>query len=409
MKPVDAKKAASDLDDSTKLILDIRQDVDAGKITIDKPSALRASKAVDQLRGHLQEWFDFFNAYDPLFTWWESEPYGKSTVALKDITLLIRKKLVGITPGSEEDAIVGEPIGREDLLTDLKAEKIPYTPEELMSTGEAEYTWCEAEIIKASTELGYGVDWRQALEYVKTLHVEPGKQPHLVHELALEAIEYVTKTHDLVTVPPVAAETWRTVMMPPGRQKQAPFFLGEEKIMVSYPTADMPHESKHRVYRKLFHTPFWTEGGALYWELILWDKGFPVTPENKIGMLFWRMHRCVRIIFSLKFHLGLMSAQECVDILVERVGHEKATAEGEVRRSLGGDYTPLYQAGYMLGALQLYALRKEVVDTGKMKEKEFHDRIMRENSMPIELLRALVRELPLERDYEAAWRFYQGM
>ena len=30
-----------------------------------------------------------------------------------------------------------------------------------------------------------------ALEHVKTLHVEPGKQPALIRDLALEAIEYL--------------------------------------------------------------------------------------------------------------------------------------------------------------------------------------------------------------------------
>ncbi|KKZ68557.1 hypothetical protein EMCG_05844 [[Emmonsia] crescens] len=441
MKQINGQKAAGDLDDATKLISEIQQRIETRKISIDEPSALRAVKVIDQLRDHLQEWFDFFNAYDPLFAWWVSEPYGKIAKALGDLTPLIREKLVGIALGDEEDAIIGEPIGREGLLSDLEAEMIPYSPEELVSIGESEYAWCEAEMIKASTELGYGRNWHQALEFVKTLHVEPGQQTHLVHDLALEAIEYVTKKHDLVTVPPLAVETWRMVMMPPAQQKQTPFFLGGKKIMVSYPTADMSHESKlmsmrsnnihfsratvfhelipghhlqmymnarHRTYRQLFFTPFCIEGGALYWEMILWDKKFPVTPENKIGMLFWRMHRCVRIIFSLNFHLGLMSARECVDQLVERVGHERATAEGEVRRSFGGDYTPLYQAGYMLGALQIYALRKEIVDAGMMMpEKEFHDRILKENHIPIELLRAQFKDLPVERNFRAEWRFYE--
>ncbi|PGG98741.1 hypothetical protein GX51_06672 [Blastomyces parvus] len=442
MKPINGQAAAGDLDHATKTISELKQRIETGKMPIDKPSALRAANAADELRNHLQEWFGFFNAYDPLFTWWVSEPYGKIAKELEGLTTLIREKLVGISPGSEEDAIVGEPIGRDGLLADLEAEMIPYSPEELLSIGESEYAWCEAEMIKASTELGYGNDWHQALEFVKTLHVEPGQQTQLVHDLAREAIDYVTKQHDLVTVPPLAAETWRMVMMPPAQQKQAPFFLGGEKIMVSYPTADMSHESKlmsmrgnnihfaratvfhelipghhlqmyvnarHRVYRKLFNTPFWIEGGALYWEMILWDKKFALTPENKIGMLFWRMHRCVRIIFSLKFHLGLMTPQECVDQLVDRVGHERATAEGEVRRSFGGDYTPLYQAGYMLGALQLYALRKEVVDAGMMMpEKAFHDRILKENHMPIELLRVLLKDLPVRRNFKAQWRFYES-
>lgn len=166
--------------------------------------------------------------------------------------------------------------------------------------------------------------------------------------------------------------------------------------------------ARYKPYRQMFSTPFWIEGWALYWEMILWDKKFPSTPENKIGMLFWRMHRCARIIFSIKFHLGQMSPQECIDLLVDWVGHERSTAEGEVRRSFAGDYSPLYQAGYMLGALQLYVLRKEVVDTRRMTEKEYHDRVLQANMMPIELLRALITAQQVSPDFKPSWRFYEG-
>jgi uncharacterized protein (DUF885 family) len=123
-------------------------------------------------------------------------------------------------------------------------------------------------------------------------------------------------------------------------------------------------------------------------------------------MLFWRMHRCARIVFSLKFHMDQMTPQECIDYLVDKVGHERATAEGEVRRSFNGDYNALYQAGYMLGALQIYALRKEVVEGGGTPEKEFHDRILKEGEMPIEILRALVQDRKLRPGHKATWKFY---
>jgi len=165
--------------------------------------------------------------------------------------------------------------------------------------------------------------------------------------------------------------------------------------------------ARYRPYRAMFTTPFWIEGWSLYWEMILWDnKNFPKTPENRIGMLFWRMHRCARIIFSINFHLGKMTPEECIELLMQ-IGHDRFTAEGEVRRSFAGDYSPLYQAGYMLGALQLYALRKELLDSGTMSEKTFHDRVMRENQMPIELLRALMEDQPLTRDHKSSWRFYE--
>src|SRR6185295_19325244 len=100
--------------------------------------------------------------------------------------------------------------------------------------------------------------------------------------------------------------------------------------------------SRYMAHRRLFSTPFWTEGWALYWEMVLWDQGFPKSPEDRVGMLFWRMHRCARIRFSLGFHLGTLTPEQCIDMLVNEVGHERDNAAAEVRRSFNGEYGPLY-------------------------------------------------------------------
>ena len=135
----------------------------------------------------------------------------------------------------------------------------------------------------------------------------------------------------------------------------------------------------------------------------MWDLKFPRTPEERIGALFCAC-TAARIIFSLNFHLEKMNAQECVDFLVNRVGHERENAVGEVRRSFESTYSPLYQAGYMLGALQLRALYHELVDGGKMTPRGFHDAVLQENSIPIEMVASLTKQ-PLTRDYKTNWRF----
>ncbi|KAJ6018023.1 Protein of unknown function DUF885 [Penicillium sp. IBT 35674x] len=437
--PIEPQNAAQELFESQGQINELvhRINSDSTQFNVGKNSAFRAASTIDSLRDHLGEWFGFYKGYDPSFDWWVSHPYGVVDASLETVASTIREKLVGIDQ-KNEDAIVGQPIGRDGLLAELLAEMIPYTPEELISIGENEFVWCIKEMKKASKDMGYD-DWHQALEHVKNDYVEPGKQTQLVRDLAEEATSFVEE-HKLVTVPPLAKETWRMFMMSPEQQKVNPFFLGGKSIIVSYPVSTMNHEDKlmsmrgnnihfsratvfhemipghhlqifmnarHRPYRRLFDTPFWIEGWSLYWEFILWDDDrFKKTPQNRIGMLFWRLHRCARIIFSIKFHLGQMSPQECIDLLVDQVGHERATAEGEVRRSLNGDYSPLYQAGYMLGALQIYALRKEMVDSGRMAEMDFHDQFLKGNRMPIELVRALMQNQELTPDFQTSWKFY---
>src|SRR5262249_15185742 len=119
----------------------------------------------------------------------------------------------------------------------------------------------------------------------------------------------------------------------------------------------------------------------------------------------WRMHRAARIIVSLKFHLGQMKPSEMVDFLVERVGHERFGATSEVRRFIGGGYSPLYQCGYMIGGLQLRALHRELVESGRMSDKEFSDTMLTYGPIPVDLIRAGMRSLPLDRSYRANWKF----
>lgn len=346
----------------------------------------------------------------------------------------------GTTVARAGDAsdIIGDPIGRDALMIELAAEMIPYTPEELIAIGWKELDWCENEMKKAARELSFGDDWHKALEHVKNKYVEPGKQPEMIKGLAYEAIEYVEK-NNLLTVPPLAKEDWGMEMMSPQQQLVSPFFLGGVNILVSYPTNTMAHEQKmmsmrgnnphfsratvhhelipghhlqgfmtqrYKPYRGLFSTPFWGEGWALYWELLLWDRGFAKTPEDKIGMLFWRSHRCARIVFSLSFHLEKMTPQQCIDLLVNRVGHEVDNATAEVRRSFAGSYGPLYQAAYLLGGLQIYSLHKDLVDGGKMTDKVFHDTILKGNRIPIEMVRAILTKQKLTRDFKTNWKFY---
>jgi hypothetical protein len=47
----------------------------------------------------------------------------------------------------------------------------------------------------------------------------------MILRLYNESIAFLKK-HDLVTIPPLAEETWGMTMMSPERQLQSPFFLG---------------------------------------------------------------------------------------------------------------------------------------------------------------------------------------
>jgi len=440
LRSIDARATADTLARVTEEVVALTEAIRGGEWSpggIRGVVAVRAARLTEDLSETLEGWFGYFEGYDPLFTWWVPEPYARLQEALDAHATAIRDRWVGDLAAGP---VIGDPIGEDGLAAHLDHEMIPYTADELIAIAEEEFAWMEEELDRAAREMGYGDDWRAAQEAVKQRAVPPGEKPGVVLDLEEQSVAFI-EARDWITIPDLAREVWRMEMMTPERQRIAPFFLGGEIIRISYPTDDMTHEEKlmsmrgnnphfnratvhhelipgHHLqgfmtarfnsHRNLFRTPFWGEGWALYWEMLLWENDFPRSPEDRIGMLFWRMHRAARIIFSLSFHLERMTPQEAVDFLVERVGHERANAEAEVRRSFAGDYSPLYQAGYMLGGMQFRALYDELVRSGEMTARAFHDAVLRGGRMPVEMVRARLTEQPLESDHEGEWRFADG-
>jgi hypothetical protein len=552
---INSQQAAGTLTDVTREIAALT----AAPPRLNRDQATLGATAVDQLRAITAEWFNFYNGYDPLFTWWMGMPHAKVDDAMRNYAALLRDKVaaenltVAATPAradaiapapqlkfndvpdlneiialpqdemrdvvarfgaggagrggggrggapapvrdvafyegwlaalksldfdklsrnaqvdylfirrtaetqiaratlkldpnpprkADNSGIPGPARGRAGLMQDLAEAMIPYTPEELIALAEKEFEWCDREMLKASREMGFGTDWKKAIEKTKDSAVPPGGQPRMIMDLLVEAVDYL-RANNLITVPQVGAESLHMIMMSPERQLVNPFFTGGGQISVSYPTNTMEYDARIQSMRgnnpgfshaTAHHEmipghnlvgfmgarfngyranlagggPFFGEGWPLYWELLLYDLGFNKTPEQRVGALFWRMHRCARIIFSLKFHMGQWSPQEAIDFLVDRVGHERENATAEVRRSFdpAAGYGPLYQAAYLLGGLQLRGLRKEVVDARILSNAQFHDEIMRQGSMPIALLRLAVnKRIPLTRDMAVDWKFY---
>ena len=92
---------------------------------------------------------------------------------------------------ADNSGIEGPARGRDGLIFDLANEMIPYTPEELIRLGEREFAWTVAEMEKAATQMGLGTDWSAAVERVKNMYVEPGRQPEYVRDLLFEAVTYL--------------------------------------------------------------------------------------------------------------------------------------------------------------------------------------------------------------------------
>ena len=404
-----------------------------GGKTVSAATAMRTAASVRELQELLKRWYAFYDGYQPEFTWWLKKPYDDAAKQLDEYAKYLREEIAHVQ-GKDDDPLVGQPIGPEALAAGIRRQWLPYTADELIAIGQRELAWCEGEMRKAATEMKLGDDWHAALARVKADYVPPGQQAELVARIAREATEFV-KTRDLVAVPPLCEASWGLTMIAPETLKTIPYAAyNGRQMMVAYASSELKEDDKLMVMRgnnrhfmrlvvphelipghhlqmyygargpeRPYFTSFYVEGWALYWELRLWDLGWAQTPEDRIGMLFWRMNRSARVILTLKYHLGRMTPEEMVTFLVDRVGHEKFGARSEVRRFIQAE--PLYQVGYLIGGLQLLALHDEMVGPGKLTERQFHDAVLKQGTMPIELLRAALTGRRLAEDAGPSWRF----
>src|SRR6185503_974399 len=162
MEPIDSAKIAATLNDLRKQVDERRRAIELGLRSGDSASGVkktvanRAVQAINGLRANLRNWYTFYNGYDPMFTWWNEEPYKSLDQSLTTYASFLTERVVGIRsaesspqtqagpnrgpgtfqggqrpgannarPGDSSD-IIGDPIGREALLVELRSEMIPY-------------------------------------------------------------------------------------------------------------------------------------------------------------------------------------------------------------------------------------------------------------------------------------------
>lgn len=113
-KRVDPRAAATTLNAVAKQIDDLTSALaaDANKVAglaarpgITPVVASRAASVVDAIRVVMTDWNAFYDGYDPLFSWWAREPYGRLDTALIAYRDAVRRHLAGIRPGETAPVI----------------------------------------------------------------------------------------------------------------------------------------------------------------------------------------------------------------------------------------------------------------------------------------------------------------
>ncbi len=121
LEPIDPEQLAVAINGLADAIEAARESVDAAlelEREYDIAVSNRAADMLDRLQRTFKNWYGFYNGYDPLFSWWVAEPYAKADKQLTQYAKFVRKSLVGIED-DDDKPIIGDPIGRAELLTRL--------------------------------------------------------------------------------------------------------------------------------------------------------------------------------------------------------------------------------------------------------------------------------------------------
>jgi hypothetical protein len=115
IEEIDPKAAAEKLTALTDTINKAK--TTAKEAGLDEAAGTKAAGALRSLQRTLKGWFDHYDSYHPLFSWWCRRPYQDADKALVEYSSWVQKNLAA---SQDPEAITGDPIGREALLKALE-------------------------------------------------------------------------------------------------------------------------------------------------------------------------------------------------------------------------------------------------------------------------------------------------
>jgi uncharacterized protein (DUF885 family) len=145
--------------------------------------------------------------------------------------------------------------------------------------------------------------------------------------------------------------------------------------------------------RKVYGTPYFSEGWALYAERVMRERGFFETPIQELHHLNATLFRAARIVVDTSLHLGEMSFDEAVEFMMERAAMPEPVAKAEVGRYC---WWPTQASSYLTGCLEILASRERYLaargfsgvaprDVPIEALRDFHDAITSSGALPLGL------------------------
>jgi uncharacterized protein (DUF885 family) len=143
-------------------------------------------------------------------------------------------------------------------------------------------------------------------------------------------------------------------------------------------------------FRRNLSTTVFVEGWGLYAERLGQEVGFAADPYSEFGLHTYQIWRAVRLVVDTGIHALGWTREKAVEYMGSHTGFSPFFAAAEVDRHITEAGQGL---AYTIGELKISALRREAESElgPKFDIREFHDAVLRNGAVPLDILEREVR------------------